>query len=153
MGDDKNGTTKMYRLGVCASDAWDVVPSRSARRRDKVQWKSTVERLSNELAEYKAREAQRQGTSDNDSHVMGDDKNGTIKMYRLGVCASDAWDVVPSRFARRRDKVQWKSNVERLSNELAEYKAREAQRQGTSDNDSHGTNVPCTSTQGPHCCQ
>nr|GEY95218.1 hypothetical protein [Tanacetum cinerariifolium] len=45
MGNDKNGTAEMYGLGVRASDVGGVVSSRSARRRDKLQWKSTAERL------------------------------------------------------------------------------------------------------------
>nr|GEU30756.1 hypothetical protein [Tanacetum cinerariifolium] len=56
--------------------------------------------------------------------------------------------MVPSRSTRRRHKLQWKSTTERLSSELAEYKAREAQRQGSSDNDSYVTNVPRTSPHG-----
>nr|GEU73383.1 hypothetical protein [Tanacetum cinerariifolium] len=67
MGNDKNGTAEMYGLGVRSSDVWGMVPSCSARRRDKLQWKSTAERLSIELAEYKTREAQRQRSSDNNS--------------------------------------------------------------------------------------
>ncbi|GJV17489.1 hypothetical protein Tco_1362812 [Tanacetum coccineum] len=51
----------MYGLGVRASNVWGVVPSRSAHRRDKLQWKSIAERLSIELAEYKSKEAQSKG--------------------------------------------------------------------------------------------
>ncbi|GJW34931.1 hypothetical protein Tco_0057851 [Tanacetum coccineum] len=53
-----------------------------------------------------------------------------------------------NRFAHRRDKLQLKSTAEQLSSELAEYKARESQRQESDDNDSYGTNVPHTSPQG-----
>ncbi|GJR88048.1 transposase, Ptta/En/Spm [Tanacetum coccineum] len=88
------------------------------------------------------------GPQDIYSKVIGNDKNGTAEMYGLGVRASDVWGVVPSRSARRREKLQWKSTAERLSIELAEYKAREAQRQRSSDNNSYGTNVPRTSPQG-----
>ena len=41
MGNDKNGTTEMYGLGVRASDVWFVVRSRFACHRDKL--KSTDE--------------------------------------------------------------------------------------------------------------
>lgn len=58
----------MYGLGVRASDVWGVVPIRSTRRRDKLQWKSTAERLSVELSQYKARKHKKQGLSDNDSY-------------------------------------------------------------------------------------
>nr|GEU73384.1 hypothetical protein [Tanacetum cinerariifolium] len=88
------------------------------------------------------------GPQDIYSKVMGNDKNGTAEMYGLGVRASDVWGVVPSRSARRRDKLQWKSTAERLSIELAEYKTREAQRQRSSDNNSDGTNFPQTSPRG-----
>nr|GEW53499.1 transposase, Ptta/En/Spm [Tanacetum cinerariifolium] len=64
------------------------------------------------------------------------------KMYGLGVRAFDVWGVVPSHSARHRDKLQWKSTSEQLSIDLAEYKEREAQRQGPSDNNYDGTNVP-----------
>ncbi|GKA15077.1 eukaryotic translation initiation factor 5B [Tanacetum coccineum] len=104
-----------------------------------------MEELTSQLSEHELDEPEPQ---DIYSKVMGNDKNGTAEMYGLGVRASDVWGVVPSRSARRRDKLQWKSTAERLSIELAEYKAREAQRQGSSDNNSDGTNVPQTSPQG-----
>ena len=104
-----------------------------------------MEELTSQLSEHELDEP---GPQDVYSKVMGNNKNGTAEMYGLGVRASDVWGVVPSRSARRRDKLQWKSTAERLSAELAQYKAREAQRQGSSDNDSYGTNVPRTSPQG-----
>nr|GEW55312.1 hypothetical protein [Tanacetum cinerariifolium] len=188
-------TAEMYVLAVCASDVWGVVLSCSTRRRDKFQWKSTVEQLSAELAQYKAKELQRQGSSVNDSDgtnapctspqslvvatesqpllermdeltsqlsdnetdglgpqdiyfkVMGNNSNATAEMYALAVCASDVWGVVLSCSTRRRDKFQWKSTVEQLSAELAQYKVKELQSQGSSVNDSDGTNAPCTSPQ------
>ncbi|GJZ96520.1 eukaryotic translation initiation factor 5B [Tanacetum coccineum] len=104
-----------------------------------------MDELTSQLSEHELDEP---GPQDIYSKVMGNDKNGTAEMYGLGVRASDVWGVVPSRSARRRDKLQWKSTAEQLSIELAEYKAREAQRQGSSDNNSDGTNVPQTSPQG-----
>ncbi|GKG27902.1 hypothetical protein Tco_0406229, partial [Tanacetum coccineum] len=73
---------------------------------------------------------------------MGNNSNGTAEMYGLGVFASDVWGVVLSCSTRHRDKFQWKSTVEQLSAELA--KAKELQRQGSSVNDSNGTNAPST---------
>ncbi|GKD53015.1 transposase, Ptta/En/Spm [Tanacetum coccineum] len=104
-----------------------------------------MDELTSQLSEHELDEP---GPQDIYSKVMGNDKNGTAEMYGLGVHASDVWGVVPSRSARRRDKLQWKSTAEQLSIELAEYKVREAQRQGSSDNDSYGVNVPHTSPQG-----
>ncbi|PWA60130.1 transposase, Ptta/En/Spm [Artemisia annua] len=104
-----------------------------------------MEELTSQLSEHELDEP---GPQDIYSKVMGNDKNGTAEMYGLGVRASDVWGVVPSRSARHRDKLQWKSTAERLSAELAQYKARDAQRQGSSDNDSHGPNVPHPSPQG-----
>ncbi|PWA68433.1 hypothetical protein CTI12_AA306830 [Artemisia annua] len=104
-----------------------------------------MEELTSQLSEHELDEP---GPQDIYSKVMGNDKNGTAEMYGLGVRASDVWGVVPSRSARQRDKLQWKSTAERLSVELAQYKAREAQRNGSSDNDSSGTNVLRTSPQG-----
>nr|GEZ11160.1 hypothetical protein [Tanacetum cinerariifolium] len=63
-------------------------------------------------------------TQDIYSKVMGNNKNGTAEMYGLGVRACDVWGVVQSSSARRRDKIWWKSNVGRLSIELAKYKAK-----------------------------
>nr|GEX45973.1 hypothetical protein [Tanacetum cinerariifolium] len=79
--------------------------------------------------------------------VMGNNSNATAEMYALAVCASDVWGVVLSCSTRRRDKFQWKSTVEQLSAELAQYKVKELQSQGSSVNDSDGTNAPCTSPQ------
>ncbi|PWA51873.1 hypothetical protein CTI12_AA458820 [Artemisia annua] len=104
-----------------------------------------MEELTSQLSEHELDEP---GPQDIYSKVMGNNKNGTAEMYGLGVRASDVWGVVPSRYARHRDKLQWKSTAKRLSAELAQYKAREAQRLGSSDNDSSGTNVPRTSPQG-----
>ena len=108
-------------------------------------YQEQMEELTSQLSEHELDEP---GPQDIYSKVMGNEKNGTAGMYGLGVRASDVWGVVPSRSARQRDKLQWKSTAERLSAELAQYKAREAQRQGSSDNDSHGQNVPHTSPQG-----
>nr|GEV53719.1 hypothetical protein [Tanacetum cinerariifolium] len=77
--------------------------------------------------------------------VMGNNSNETAKMYGLGVCASDVWGVVLSCSARRRDKFQWKSTAGQLSVELAQYKVKELQRQGSILNDSNCTNAPSTS--------
>ncbi|GKD31246.1 hypothetical protein Tco_1242024, partial [Tanacetum coccineum] len=75
--------------------------------------------LTSQLSEHELDEP---GPQDIYSKLMGNDKNRTVEIYGL-------------------DKLQWKSTVERLSIELADYKAREAQRQGSNDNNSYGTNV------------
>nr|GEW57755.1 hypothetical protein [Tanacetum cinerariifolium] len=104
-----------------------------------------IEELTSQLSEQELDEP---GPQDIYSKVMGNDKNGTAEMYGLGVRAYDVWGVVPSRSACHKDKLQWKSTADRLNIELAKYKTREAQRQGSSDNNSDGTNVPQTSLQG-----
>ncbi|GJY24580.1 hypothetical protein Tco_0398238 [Tanacetum coccineum] len=82
-----------------------------------------MDELTSQLSEHELDEP---GPQDIHSKVMGNDKNGTVEMYGLGVRASDVWGVVPSRSARRKDKLQWKSTAEQLSIELDEYKGREA---------------------------
>ncbi|GJU64176.1 hypothetical protein Tco_1246011 [Tanacetum coccineum] len=80
-----------------------------------------MDELTSQLSEHELDEPEPQDIS---SKVMGNDKNGTVEMYGLDVCASDVWGVVLSRSARRRDKLQ------------------------SSDNDSYGINVPRTSPHG-----
>ncbi|PWA43765.1 hypothetical protein CTI12_AA531900 [Artemisia annua] len=75
------------------------------------------------------------------SKVMGKDNNGPADLYGLGVRASDVWGVVPSRSARNRDKLMYKSRCDQLSSELAQLKARDSQRQGSSENGSSGANA------------
>nr|GEZ50937.1 hypothetical protein [Tanacetum cinerariifolium] len=78
------------------------------------------------------------GTQDIYFEVIGNNSNETAEMYGLGVCASDVRGVVLNCSARRRDKFQWKSTAGQLSVELAQYKVKELQRQGSSVNDSNG---------------
>lgn len=97
-----------------------------------------MEELSSKLPEGATDEP---GPQDVYSKVMGKDNNGLADLYGLGVRASDVWGVVPSHGALRRDKLMYKSRCDQLSCELAQLKARDSQRQGSSENASFGTNV------------
>ncbi|PWA87324.1 hypothetical protein CTI12_AA132010 [Artemisia annua] len=97
-----------------------------------------MEALSSQLPEGATDEP---GPQDVYSKVMGKDNNGLADLYGLGVRASDVWGVVPSRAARSRDKLMYKSRCDQLSCELAQLKARDSQRKGLSENASSGTNV------------
>ncbi|GJS41113.1 hypothetical protein Tco_0566156 [Tanacetum coccineum] len=104
-----------------------------------------VEQLDELTSQLSDNETDEPGPQDIYFKVMGNNSNETAEMYGLGVCASDVWGVVLSCSARRRDKFQWKSTAGQLSVELAQYKVKELQRQGSSLNDSNGTNAPSTS--------
>ena len=97
-----------------------------------------MDELSSQLLEGATDEP---GPQDVYSKVMGKDNNGLADLYGLGVRASDVWGVVPSRAARSRDKLMYKSRCEQLSCELAQLKARDSQRQGSSENGSSGANA------------
>ncbi|GJZ03292.1 transposase, Ptta/En/Spm [Tanacetum coccineum] len=97
-----------------------------------------MEELSSQLPEGASDE---QGPQDVYSKVMGKDNNGLADLYGLGVRASDVWGVVPSRTACRRDMLMYKSRCDQLSCELAQLKARDSHKQGSSENASFGTNV------------
>ncbi|PWA72116.1 transposase, Ptta/En/Spm [Artemisia annua] len=75
------------------------------------------------------------------SKVIGKDNNGLVDLYGLGVRAYDVWGIIPSRAARRRDKLMYKFRCDQLSCELAQLKARDSQRQGSSKNASFGANI------------
>ncbi|GJV43953.1 putative transposase, Tnp1/En/Spm-like protein [Tanacetum coccineum] len=97
-----------------------------------------MEELSSQLPEGATDEP---GLQDVYSKVMGKDNNGPADLYELGVHALDVWGMVPSRVACHRDKLMYKSRCDQLSSELVELKARDSQRQGSSENASFSTNV------------
>ncbi|GJW20485.1 hypothetical protein Tco_0031107 [Tanacetum coccineum] len=97
--------------------------NRAKKKMMQVTGKTSYAQVREKQKDKDTNEWDEHGPQDIYSKVMGNDKNGTAEIYNG-------------------------SPAERLSIELAKYKAREAQRQGSSDNDSYGINVPRTSPQG-----
>ena len=73
------------------------------------------------------------GPEDTFSKVIGNDQNGLARMYGLGVRASDAWGVIPSRSACRRENIDLKIWNEQLEAKVARLEGKEPERERSTE--------------------